>query len=374
MAAVGGGGSLALLLGAYALMRRSGDDDSDSTSESTSNASTGGRSAGRSSPMGGSSHSPESGAPGQQQNRTSKQSPGGNRGAEPQPRRSYTRRVPPQIPDTPRPSLSYEDITLGDPLGRGGNADVYYATAATPQGEIELAVKEPRMGGGETLDTRVVERMMTEAETWQQLDGHDHVAGVVDYGTRPLPWIAMEHMDGGHLGERADEMDTAQKLWTALSVTKGVYHAHNRGIAHRDLKPENILFRRVDGAWDIPKVADWGLSKHLLEHSKSRDGMTVEYAAPEQFSDSRSTDDRTDIYQLGAVFYELFTGQPPFEGEMFAVMEQIKTETPTPPSEIADVPDGLDEILLRALAKEPDDRYSDIVYLRDDLRDLFDRT
>jgi serine/threonine protein kinase len=77
-------------------------------------------------------------------------------------------------------------------------------------------------------------------------------------------------------------------------------------------------------------VADWGLSKHLLEHSKSRDGMTVEYAAPEQFSDSASTDDRTDIYQLGAVFYELFTGQPPFEGEMCAVTKQNENERPAP--------------------------------------------
>ncbi len=101
--------------------------------------------------------------------------------------------------------------------------------------------------------------------------------------------------------------------------------------------------------------------------------MTVEYAAPEQFSDSASTDDRTDIYQLGAVFYELFIGQPPFEGEMFAVMKQIENERPTPPSGIADVPAALDEILPRALAKEPDDRYSDIVYLRDDLQKLFDQ-
>jgi len=102
--------------------------------------------------------------------------------------------------------------------------------------------------------------------------------------------------------------------------------------------------------------------------------MTVEYATSEQFSDPASTDDRTDIYQLGAVFYELFTGQPPFEGEMFTVMKQIENERPTPPSEIADVPDGLDEILLRALAKDPGERYSDIVYLRDDLRELFDQS
>jgi serine/threonine protein kinase len=211
---------------------------------------------------------------------------------------------------------------------------------------------------------------MDEAETWQRLDGHDHIVSVVDYDAEPLPWIGMEYMDAGHLGERADEMPVEQKLWTALTVTKAVRHAHKRGVAHRDLKPENILFRRVEDAWDVPKVADWGLSKHLLEHSKSRDGLTVEYAAPEQFSDSASTDDLTDVYQLGAVFYELFTGRPPFEGEMFAVMKQIETEKPTPPSDIADVPDGLDDVLLTAMAKDRDDRYDDIVYLRDDLQEL----
>ena len=168
-------------------------------------------------------------------------------------------------------------------------------------------------------------------------------------------------------------MDLDQALWTAIAITKGVRHAHGRGIAHLDLKPRNVLFRTVDGAWDAPKVADWGLSKHLLEHSKSIEGMTVEYAAPEQFDDSYGvSDDITDIYQLGAVFYELFTGRPPFEGQPFEVIKQVERERPTPPSEVADVPSALDEILLTALAKEKTDRYGDILYLRDALQDIFD--
>ena len=115
-----------------------------------------------------------------------------------------------------------------------------------------------------------------------------------------------------------------------------------------------------------------GLSKHLLEHSRSREGLTVEYAAPEQFEDGASTDHRTDIYQLGAVFYELFTGQPPFEGEMFEVMKKIESEEPTPPSELADMPVELDDVLLQALAKNPAERYERVIYLRDDLRELLD--
>ncbi len=278
-------------------------------------------------------------------------------------------RTPATIPTTPRYSLSYDDIEKGDPLGSGGNADVYHATATADGEQVDIALKEPRMGG--TLHIETVERMMQEAETWQRLDDHDHIVGVVDYGSEPLPWIAMEHMDAGHLGERADELDFEQSLWTAIATTKAVRHAHRRGVAHLDLKPENILFRRVADAWDAPKVADWGLSKHLLDHSKSVEGMTVEYAAPEQFDDEYgAVDDITDVYQLGAVFYELFTGRPPFEGQPFEVMNRIQNEEPDPPSAVADVPAELDETLLRAMATEKQDRYEDVLLLRNDLQTL----
>jgi len=223
-----------------------------------------------------------------------------------------------------------------------------------------------------TIHNDQVGRILQEAEIWDKLDDHDHIVDVVDYGSRPLPWIAMEYMDGGHLGEWSGEMDMPHALWTSLAVTKGVRYAHQRGIAHLDLKPENILFRTTEDAWNVPKVADWGLSKHLLEHSKSVEGLSPQYAAPEQFTDEYGpADDITDIYQLGTVFYELFTGRPPFEGDPAKTMHQVLNEQPTPPSEIADVPKQLDEILLTALAKEKDDRYDHIILLRNDLQELF---
>jgi hypothetical protein len=273
------------------------------------------------------------------------------------------------IPTTPRLSLSYDDIRKDDPFGSGGNADVYYATAVTEGDEIELALKEPRLSG--TLHTETVDRMLKEAETWQKLDDHDHIVDIVDYGGDPLPWIAMEYMDAGHLGARAGELELDQTLWTAIATTNAVRHAHRRGVAHLDLKPENILFRSVKDAWDVPKVADWGLSKHLLDHSKSVEGISPHYAAPEQFDETfGSPDDITDVYQLGAVFYELFTGQLPFEGQPTRIMRSVLDEEPTPPSKIADVPPELDEILLTALAKEKDDRYETVLYLRDELQQL----
>ncbi len=111
-----------------------------------------------------------------------------------------------------------------------------------------------------------------------------------------------------------------------------------------------ILFRSVLDAWDAPKVADWVLSKHLFRHSKSVEGVTPHYAAPEQFDEAYGpVDDITDIYQLGAVFYELFTGRPPFDGRPTQVMRAVMDDDPTPPSEYADVPAELEEILLAAL-------------------------
>jgi serine/threonine protein kinase len=282
--------------------------------------------------------------------------------------------VPAEIPDVTRQSLSYADIQKRGELGRGGNADVFRATTATDD-DVDLALKEPRMGGGETLHTENVERMIKEAETWQQLDDHDHIVGVIDYGTQPIPWIGMEYMDGGHLDDRAGEMSFQQALWTAIATTEGVRYAHRRGVAHLDLKPANILLRSVKNGWDAPKVADWGLSKHLLNHSNSVEGLSPQYAAPEQFDDSYgSTDDITDVYQLGAVFYELFTGQPVFQGQPVQVMNQTLSESPPAPSTVADVPSALDEILLTALEEKKSARYESVLYLRDDLRELFDHS
>jgi serine/threonine protein kinase len=269
-------------------------------------------------------------------------------------------------------SLTYDDIEKGDPIGSGGNADVYRASATTDSDELALAIKEPRMSG--TIDTETIEQLIEEAETWQQLDDHDHIVSVVDYGSNPLPWIGMEYMDGGDLSQRAGGLEFEHALWTALAIAEGIRHAHKNGVIHLDLKPENILFRSVEDAWDVPKVADWGLSKQLLEHSKSVDGMSPHYAAPEQFDTDTygQTNNVTDVYQLGAVFYELFTGRPPFEGQTFEVIDKIRNEEPTPPSQVADVPAEIDDIILTALATEQTDRYADVIYIRDKLQELWE--
>jgi tRNA A-37 threonylcarbamoyl transferase component Bud32 len=271
---------------------------------------------------------------------------------------------PSSVSVDPQGSLEYDAIEKEELVGKGGNADVYMASVDGGR----IALKEPRLQG--TLHKGTAERIMEEAETWDSLDEHDGIVGVIDYGSAPLPWIAMEYMDAGHIGDRAGRMGFNEALDVAVSVTQAVRHAHRMGVAHLDLKPENVLFKTTEDG-EVPKVADWGLSKHLLEHSKSIEGLSPHYAAPEQFKESYgSRDDVTDIYQLGAVFYELFTGQPPYEGEPTMVMNKVMNEEPTPPSEVADVPEKLDEILLISMATEKEDRYESVLYLRDELKGL----
>jgi len=101
--------------------------------------------------------------------------------------------------------------------------------------------------------------------------------------------------------------------------------------------------------------------------------MSPTYAAPEQFDETRGpTDDITDVYQLGAVFYYLFTGKPPFEGRPTKVMREVIEESPRPPSDVDEsIPAEIDEVILTALAKEKSDRYESVLYLRDELKDLY---
>lgn len=280
---------------------------------------------------------------------------------------------PSGIPTAPDIRVTYEDVEREASIGKGGTADVSRVAVTVDKTDHVLALKEPRFQG--TVEKQTVTNFKREAETWAQLDDHEHIVGVVDWDANPLPWIAMEYMDAGHIGDRAGDLSLEQTLWTMIVTTEAVRYAHGRGVAHLDLKPENILFRSVDDAWDVPKIGDWGLSKQLLDHSSSVEGMSPYYAAPEQFDTTEygSVDNVTDIYQLGAVFYELIVGHPPFEGQTFEVINKIQTETPVPPSELSGWPTYIDEILLKSLATEKTSRYEHVIYLRDELRSLSEK-
>jgi halocyanin-like protein len=283
---------------------------------------------------------------------------------------------PEEVPSTPRFDVAYDEASSGTLIGQGGNADVYKITVERPDQAIPLAIKQPRIQ--QTLTKDIVERFTEETRVWKSLDSHDYIVNIVDADDTPVPWIAMEYMDGGTLGSLISEeqLPFSQAVWVGLCVTRAVRHAHRHGVAHHDIKPANVLFRRSETGWMVPKVSDWGLARMMLEETNSVAGLSPQYAAPEQFDADTfgSPDDQTDIYQLGVLLYELFTGKPPFDGAAAAVMQNILTEQPDPPSSIAQVPAAVDNLIMPALQKSKSDRYDSTVYIRDGLENLFSST
>jgi outer membrane protein assembly factor BamB/tRNA A-37 threonylcarbamoyl transferase component Bud32 len=279
---------------------------------------------------------------------------------------------PEQIPVEPDLDLTYDSFDRKQLIGKGGNADVYRAIATNHPDQPTVALKEPRFEG--TLHQETVDRFQREAETWERLDDHDHIVGVIDWKTEPLPWIAMEYMDAGDLSAQSGDLSFPQAVWTAGRIADGVRHAHEHGVIHLDIKPSNILLRDAgEDYWDVPKIGDWGLAKLLLDHSKSVEELSPEYAAPEQFDPEEfgGTDKRTDIYQLGSIFYELFVGEPAFKGSAASVLRAKMDGQITAPSRANPaLPATLDDVLLDAMAVEKADRYDSVTVFRNELRQL----
>ena len=190
----------------------------------------------------------------------------------------------------------------------------------------------------------------------------------------------MEYMDGGSLRDRLDAnpngLPVDEALWIGECLCKGVKLAHDNGVVHLDLKPENVLFRETPrNSWDVPKIADWGLSRRLSPESRGVDGFSIKYAAPEQLDADAfdKPDTYTDIYQVGAIIYEMLTGQPPFTGGRASIEDDVVSDVePNPPiSQRESIPAAADDIVLKALSIEKPQRYrGSIDRLEDAIREI----
>ena len=258
---------------------------------------------------------------------------------------------------------------LGSLLGRGGMGSVYSAERVDGEVSHKVAVKLLRPGGD---DLHLQQRFLAERQILAPLS-HPNIARLLDAGHREdgQPYLVMEYVEGKAIDVYAAELSTREKISLFLGVCGAVSYLHRNLVVHRDLKPANILVTAEGAA----KLLDFGIAKLLdmagdatVTHMRM---LTPDYASPEQMAGGQITT-ATDIYSLGAVLYELLTGSSPHrvDGDSVeAIALVISNGKITPPSKLAPHLKGdLDTVLMKALRKEPHERYASVDAFADDLR------
>lgn len=246
-----------------------------------------------------------------------------------------------------------------DPVYIGGGGFAYVFKARKRKDNTEVAVKVPIH-----LDSATGKSFLAEITCWQRLH-HVNICKLLDANVLPVPYMEME-LCGGSLDNVPKPMKPKDAANLILQVADGVRHAHSQGVFHRDLKPHNVLLRG-----GVPVVTDWGLSKLASGSTSSKvHALTPSYAAPEQISPERfgNTDHRTDIYQLGVVFYELVTGEVPFNGHgLTELLAQIVMAEPRKPSLLRPEASEVEPIIMKCLFKDKTHRYQSVAELQKDL-------
>jgi len=234
-------------------------------------------------------------------------------------------------------------------IGRGGIAWVFSARRKTD--DIKVAVKIPI-----SFDEITGKSFLNEIAAWETLR-HPNIVEVTAVNILPVPYVEMEYVP-----KALETVEKPLPIWKAVHIVRGIAdglsYAHKHGFVHRDIKPHNILLNEEF----VPKITDWGMSKVLSTELKKSSiaGFSLAYAAPEQVSPTEygRTDERTDIYQLGVVFYELVTGSVPFGGEgIVEVGNAILREQPISPSEFNADAAAVEKIILTCMKKDPAQRY-----------------
>ncbi len=254
------------------------------------------------------------------------------------------------------------------PLGSGGMAEVHLARDE----ELEREVAYKRLRQQYAGDEEVIERFRREAKNAASLS-HPNIAAIYDRGRTKdgSYYIVMEYVAGGNLKERIQKegpLPASEAASMALQVARALEEAHERGMVHRDIKPQNVLLSRRGEA----KVADFGIARAVSSTTMTKMGAvmgTAHYLSPEQALGKPATP-KSDLYALGVVLYEMLTREVPHDAEtpIGIAMQHIQGEL-RPPREVnPNVPEEINALVVRLMAKEPEQRYQDAAELIDDLK------
>jgi ABC-type transport system substrate-binding protein len=253
-------------------------------------------------------------------------------------------------------------------LGRGGMGVVYRAKDPVLNRDVAIKLIPP---GNLTKDAE--ERFQREAQIVAQMD-HPGIVPVYDFGRHEGSlFFVMPVLPGTNLRSllREGSLRLGDVLDIGSQVAEALDYSHGRGIVHRDIKPENIMTARDDGGHVRARVMDFGLALASAEDRLTKTGTlvgTVAYFSPEQVT-SRSFDGRTDLYALATVLYECLAGEPPFSGEVQAVLYRIVHELPQSMRTLgSDVSEELESIIFQCLEKDPEKRPKRAGHLAEELR------
>ena len=256
-------------------------------------------------------------------------------------------------------------------IGEGGMANVYLGYDTILDRNVAIKI----LRGDLSNDEKFVRRFQREALSASSLS-HPNIVEMYDVGEDDgLYYIVMEYVEGKTLKQllkKRGSLTLSEAIDIMLQLTDGMAHAHDSYIIHRDLKPQNIMIQD-DGQI---KITDFGIAMALnstqLTQTNSVMG-SVHYLPPEQANGSGSTL-KSDIYSMGILMYELLTGKLPYKGEnaVEIALKHLKEPLPSIRDEIPDIPQSVENVILRATAKNPKNRYNDAREMLEDLKTVMD--
>jgi len=277
---------------------------------------------------------------------------------------------------------SVEELTTGstfagryqiiEELGKGGMGKVYKAHDTEIKEKVALKLIKPEI----SADKRTIERFQNELKFARKIS-HRNVCRMYDLNKeKGSYYITMEYVSGEDLKSfirRVGQLPAGKAISIAKQVCEGLTEAHRIGVIHRDLKPSNIMIDKEGDA----RIMDFGIARFLKAKGITGAGVmigTPEYMSPEQV-EGKETDQRSDIYSLGVILYEMVTGEVPFEGNTpFTVGVKHKSEIPRDPKDLnPNVQDDLNQVILKCLEKDKSNRYQSAGELRSELTRIEER-